>query len=234
MTTSEFEREFDILYNNIMSNSAPSIDAYEKSVFLTKAQEELVVTAYNNFEQNEALIESLTELVTTKKYNSITDIISPQLDPNKVWIASNALSSYSKFYLLPSDLMFITFESIEDNNENECGDKSTVLVKPIIQDEYYRCSKNPFRRPRKREALRLNVDYNVTTKNQKAVEIISIIENYTYTIRYVRKPNPIVLYTEPGLTIEGIDTITECELNPILHKQILERAVQLAAAVYKQ
>ena len=34
--------------------------------------------------------------------------------------------------------------------------------------------------------------------------------------------------------IEGIDTITECELNPILHKQILERAVQLAAAVYKQ
>jgi hypothetical protein len=46
MTTKEFKREFDILYNNIMSDQAPSIDAYEKSVFLTKAQEEIVASIY--------------------------------------------------------------------------------------------------------------------------------------------------------------------------------------------
>ena len=54
MTTEEFEREFDILYNNIMSNAAPSIDAYEKSVFLTKAQEEVVTALYaGSFEASE-------------------------------------------------------------------------------------------------------------------------------------------------------------------------------------
>lgn len=47
MTTEEFDREFDLLYNNIMSNTAPSIDWYEKSVFLTKAQEEVVAALYN-------------------------------------------------------------------------------------------------------------------------------------------------------------------------------------------
>lgn len=33
MTTQEFSSEFDILYNNIMSNAAPGLDEYEKSVF---------------------------------------------------------------------------------------------------------------------------------------------------------------------------------------------------------
>jgi hypothetical protein len=64
MTASEFEREFDILYNNITSNSAPSIDAYEKSVFLTKAQEEIVTALYDGtFEGSEKLIEYLNDLV---------------------------------------------------------------------------------------------------------------------------------------------------------------------------
>ena len=38
----EFSNEFDVLYNNIMSNAAPGLNEYEKSVFLTKAQEEIV------------------------------------------------------------------------------------------------------------------------------------------------------------------------------------------------
>ena len=37
MTLEEFSNEFDILYNNSMSNAAPGVDEYEKSVFLTKA-----------------------------------------------------------------------------------------------------------------------------------------------------------------------------------------------------
>jgi hypothetical protein len=37
MTNQEFINEFDILYNNIMSNQAPGLDEYEKSVYLTLA-----------------------------------------------------------------------------------------------------------------------------------------------------------------------------------------------------
>ena len=43
MTNSEFSNEFDVLYQNIASNQAPGLDAYEKSVFLTMAQEQIVL-----------------------------------------------------------------------------------------------------------------------------------------------------------------------------------------------
>lgn len=35
MIAKEFLNEFDVLYNNIMSNSAPGLNSYEISVFLT-------------------------------------------------------------------------------------------------------------------------------------------------------------------------------------------------------
>ena len=38
--------EFDVLYNNIMSNAAPGLNEYEKSIFLTQAQEEFVISIY--------------------------------------------------------------------------------------------------------------------------------------------------------------------------------------------
>ena len=47
MTTQEFSNEFDVLYNNIMSNQAPGLDEYEKSVFLTKAQSEILINYFN-------------------------------------------------------------------------------------------------------------------------------------------------------------------------------------------
>lgn len=47
MSPQEFSSEFDILYNNVMSNLASSIDEYEKSVLLTKAQEELIKNYFN-------------------------------------------------------------------------------------------------------------------------------------------------------------------------------------------
>ena len=38
MTLQELNNEFDIHYNSIAGQSAPNLDAYEKSIFLTKAQ----------------------------------------------------------------------------------------------------------------------------------------------------------------------------------------------------
>ena len=47
MTNLEFSNEFDVLYNNITSNQAPGLDEYEKSVFLTKAQDEIIKAYFN-------------------------------------------------------------------------------------------------------------------------------------------------------------------------------------------
>ena len=47
MTTSEeWSVNFDILYNNISSNQAPGLTEYEKSVFLTQAQEAVILDLY--------------------------------------------------------------------------------------------------------------------------------------------------------------------------------------------
>ena len=72
MTTQEFSSEFDILYNNIMSNAAPGLDEYEKSVFLTKAQEEILKNYFNpkgnkyqeGFDDNEKRQIDFSSLVT--------------------------------------------------------------------------------------------------------------------------------------------------------------------------
>lgn len=55
-----------------------------------------------------------------------------------------------------------------------------------------------------------------------------------YTVRYVRKPDPIILtdISELDVTIDGIDVSTECELNPLIHREILDRAVELAKSAY--
>ena len=42
MTITEFSDQFDVLYNNITSNQAPGLNEYEKSLFLTKAEKEIV------------------------------------------------------------------------------------------------------------------------------------------------------------------------------------------------
>ena len=57
-----------------------------------------------------------------------------------------------------------------------------------------------------------------------------------YKIRYVKRPKPIILANladeYSNVSIEGINTITECELDPILHPEILQRAVELAKSAY--
>ena len=47
MSTEEFSIQFDVLYNNITSNQAPGLNEFEKSVFLTKAQSQLVIEYFN-------------------------------------------------------------------------------------------------------------------------------------------------------------------------------------------
>ncbi len=47
MELSEFSNEFDVYYNSITSNQAPGLDEYEKSVFLTQGQSEVLVSYFD-------------------------------------------------------------------------------------------------------------------------------------------------------------------------------------------
>ena len=61
------------------------------------------------------------------------------------------------------------------------------------------------------------------------------VEVSDYRIRYIRRPRPIILTNlslehQESLEIDGISSVTECELNPIVHMDILNKAVELALA----
>ena len=47
MHLQELSDQFDVLYNSITSNQAPGLNEWEKSVFLTKAEKQLVREYFN-------------------------------------------------------------------------------------------------------------------------------------------------------------------------------------------
>lgn len=228
MTTAEFSNEFDTLvasyrrfknFDDKENLDSIEFDEYEKSVFLTQAQEDLVKSYYSgknpfreSFEANESLRRDLEKLVKTQK---ITDKITTN--------APQGISDNSVFFKLPDDVWFITYESVHLKDEIlECADDTEVIVVPTTQDDYYRISQNPFRQPSKRRALRLDVADGI-------VEIISKYNVSSYLVRYLQRPTPIVLIDLPnGLTINNVNKSTECILNSAIHREILLRAVQIA------
>lgn len=223
MTTEEFSNEFDILANSYSTtgefgkvSGSTEFDEYEKSMFLTKAQEELVLDTYNgknpfgdSFEKTEEVRRYLSDLIKTT--------ICPQINEEL-----NGVSENSKFFKLPLDLWFITYESIQLGGDLGCMSNKTISVVPTTQDEYHRIKKNPFRGAGKRRALRLDL-------SDSEVEIISDYNIQSYLVRYLSRPTPIILIDLPdNLSINSISERTECKLNPVLHRTILERAVKLA------
>ena len=224
MNCQEFDIEFDLLYNSISSNAAPSITEYEKSVFLTEAQEQIVRELYNNFERSEQVREYLNALIFTKTYSSDSGII-----PREPLATKN---ENSLCYKIPDDAMFVLYEYL--NTTNDCGDNYKVVVKPIKYDEYHRVSRNPFRKARKNEAIRVNITDVSDDTQGKYVEIVSTYPIYNYCIRYIKKPRPIIITDLPEeLTINGMNLKSECELNENIHRDILEAAVRRAISTYK-
>lgn len=212
MTNEEFSNEFDILINNI--NVGLEFDEYEKSVYLTKAQEEVVEGLYtgkitgDSFEGTEQLRRYLADLVKTAI-----------LPCNK---APKGLSNNSVFAVLPDDLWFITYESVALNGDTPCINGKEIQVVPVTQDEYHRIKGNPFRRQNSRRALRLDVGNSM-------VELISDEDIRGYLVRYMSRPEPIILLDLPEeLSINNVNEKTECKLNPGLHRTILEVAVNMA------
>ena len=226
MTREGFSHGFDVLLDSFSRRDAFGttdadirLNEHEKSVFLTEAQEVVVLSLYNgknpdreSFEQTEELRRYLAPLVKEAELSPIETSNGKPL----------GLESYSKFFTLPDDLWFITFERVLVAGE-ECDSRANLDVYPVRQDEYHKIRKNPFRGANGKRALRLDLSENV-------VEIISKNGCTSYYVRYLKKLKPIILVDlkSDGLTINGISEATDCELHESLHQRILELAVQMA------
>lgn len=227
MTTAEFSQAFDAqisAYNEVVPSGEAdkklAFDEYEKSVFLTRAQDELVLSFYSgrnatneSFEYTEEVRRYLVSLVKTSEQSELTSTTG-LIKVNK----------NSHFFSLPNNLWFITYEALKlQESDDACLSGKFIEVTPVTQDELHRIIKNPFRGPTENRALRLDISGN-------KVEIITKVSDIAnYTIRYIEEPTPIIVDTlSSDMDIKGKHEVTECSLHPVIHKLILDRAVQLA------
>ena len=227
MTVEEFSNEFDTLVSSYRrfkgfdtqeELGSLEFDEYEKSVFLTRAQEELITSYYSgrnsnlySFEKTEEIRRYLSSLVRTAELTPITNTQNYTL-----------ISPDAQVFSLPEDVWFITCESAKlGESDDKCLSGKMLDVIPVMQDYFHRVNRNPFRGSNERRALRLDIE-------GKEVEIVSKYTISTYLIRYIVKPQPIVLTPLDEISIDGVSETQTCELDESLHRHILELAVRLA------
>ena len=138
-----------------------------------------------------------------------------------------------------TDVLFILNEKLVVTEGNPVTKKENYVIVPLNYKEYDREMSKAYSQPLKKQAWRLFQNQSAGFDVQsELIPIWDISEDLTgddptkvavYKIRYVKRPDPIVLVNLPdGLSIDGVTVQTECTLNPILHVDILNRAVELA------
>ena len=223
MNLIEFSNEFDALLNSYaIANplgidipvSTIELDEYEKSLFLTKAQEDIIYeyySGYNNkrlsFEETEEVRRYLADLVRTEK-----------LDVNKK-------EDYFEAEL-PEDIWFITYEFAKLGKDAGCFKGKYASVVPTRQDDLFKILQNPFKNPNHKRVLRLD-------EANRSIILYSKYDLDEYLVKYLAQPEPIILIDLPDtLSIRGKIHQNECKLHPMLHRVILEKAV--VAAYYNK
>ena len=255
MTAAEFSQEFDILYNNIASNQSPGLTEYEKSVFLTKAQDEIIKNYFTNKPNGNKYQEGIED--SAKRYSdfscliTVKSIISQQSTAN--------IDSRGKIMQLPDDLMISLNETFETNFN--IIDTHGVIVRaisnnnyqviPITLAEYQRLMSKPSNDPLKRQVWKLMGN---SASGNGSIEIIPHWRDVSYTlteediasqyttngdnpttyklkIRYVRRPYPIIIedLSLQGLTINGKTAIYGSTLS-----SATEEACELAKELHPE
>ena len=217
MNAKEFSNTFDTLLQPYITKESFSeqnnlaFDEYEKSIFLTKAQEQIVLELYQELEQSEEVRKYLSNLIKTANF-------APIGEQDESLINSN-FKSYK--VELRDTILFMIYEQCTLSDENNCINGRIVSVVPTIHDDLDKVLKNPFKSPNSRKVIRLDFD--------NKIELISKYNISNYKVRYLKKPNPIILVKlEDNLSIDNNAEVSSGETNPILHERIVQRAVQLA------
>ena len=187
-----------------------AFDEYEKSIFLTKAQEQIVLELYQELEQSEENRKYLSNLIKTGNY-------VPVGEQDEILI-NNTFKSYK--VEIEDSVLFMIYEQCTLSDENNCINGRIVSVVPTIHDDLDKVLKNPFKSPNNRKVIRLDFD--------NKIELISKYNISNYKVRYLKKPNPIILVKLEDLNIDKKQEVSNGETNPILHERIVQRAVQLA------
>lgn len=252
MTNQEFSDTFATLLNSYntqaqfgeqASKREIVLDEYEKSVLLTQAQDIIVKSyfdgslnqqsqGFDDSTRRQVDFSSLIKVATLSKVNGDTNTFDDRGIVYQMPRKGADTNSTDVLFILNESL---TKETYEDDGETVKSSERYVIV-PINYKEYDREMSKPYAQPLKKQAWRL-FQNNATgfDVNSELIPRHNVKEDdnsaFIYKIRYVKRPRPIILEDLPNeLVIDGESTESSCELNPILHMDILNKAVEIAIA----
>lgn len=237
MNRTEMRNEFVVLYNNIMSNQAPGLNDFEISVFLTKGQDETLKNYFNpkGNKYQEGMDDSpkrqidFSNLITTVSMQKQGALVGyTKRDPR-----SQVFKATGEYY---DNMMFITNEYAMLELGSTDMEKY-ISVQPISYSEYQRLMAKPYKWPVYGTAWRL---INSQAKVGEVSEYFELvckdeIPTNSYFVEFIRKPKPIIvsdLGEHSGVSIDNEYEPMDCELDSIVHREIVQRAVELAKAAY--
>lgn len=232
------------------------LDEYEKSVLLTQAQDIVVKSFFDRksnslgdgFDDSTMRQIDFSSLITTATLTKSPDqstvfddrgIIYTMPLRGSISTGNNTFDSTFDYTFFSSvqngnitDVLFILNEKLVTHSGEF---KKSYVVVPINYKEYDRLMSKPYSQPMKKQAWRLLQNdtrgFDIKSELIPRWNLSSKEEILQYKIRYIRRPYPIILEDlSDGLNIDGFSRARDCELNPILHPEILQRAVELAVA----
>ena len=206
MTVQEFSTGWDVLWDNIASNQGPGLNEYEKSIFLTKAQSQLVKEYFNKrtdgfgggFDGSEKRQYEFSNLIRTSNLFNINTFKERITSDEK-------LDKRSLVYLFPSDYFLAVNEIISDG-------RNQFSVIPLEYSEYQRLMLKPYSYPVRKGAWRLFTDRKncnycreyIKTLTEDVEELETPID-YTILTTWADQKRNLSLHIEVGdIDIENI------------------------------
>ena len=258
MTIQEFSDQFDILYSAVTEGNS-TIDEYQKSTYLTKAQYQILREYFElpsgpnsttGFDGSAKRQIDFSALLRTKKVTPIKVKVEESPYPTlNLYLVSLVQTNKALENKGPdpydSQIMF-PIQEMATVTTNSNSNAKLLQVIPITHQKLRTILSRPYGQPLKRQAWRLftvqkrvngyeSINTDDSTESDIFYQDLYVIAHHgetldSYTITYVKRPQPIVLLdlSDTALTIEGQNTPHGCELDPTLHNEILERAVTLA------
>lgn len=229
MTAEEFGLEFDIIYNNITSDSAPPLNNYEKSVFLTKAQEE-IVWSYIRPQTNRQYLGLDGDVLRRAELGFLLCSEKPTFTKGT---GDNADNTYT--YSLGEDFMMVLSETITVNSK-------TYTVIPLSAAELNRIGSRQYQKPPKHQIWKTDEVKEVSNGSVSVTGTYVFPYSYqagsniTGKIIYIRYPQPIIVGTgdDKSPKINGVETKDniESEFPAFMHRIIVQKAAELAKQIY--
>jgi hypothetical protein len=209
MTSAEMSSEFDLMFENLTTGGNIQLDEYEKSICLTKAQEQLAMEIAQRGDNI-----TMAKLGRIDSYNNITD--STKYETAKNIIVTNP------------DMIKMLGITVKGTSNSTTVDVATKIVNDEVIDIMLT---DAYQYPPKRVVY---VVVGELTEDGMSVEVFPPL-NFTVTellIRSYDKPGPIITAIIAPETIDSIAAINEPTLPSSYHRMILDYAVKYAIQTY--